>query len=1145
LSPPRKDAPSDQPSRDRAIKDLGKSFLLEAGAGTGKTSVLLDRVAEILKTEVPLEDVAVITFTEKAAGELKLRLRKKIEEMLAASGPTTTWGAHLRRSLESLDRASVGTIHSFAASLLRERPVEAGVDPRFTVADELTASMLMDQTWERWLEQEMAGADSPLARALRLGVTLAQTRALAYAITENRDVDLAAAPEGDAGLVQARDVILAGIEQLRRLSASCVDSDDAGRLQIAEMESRGPALAAAKGDRLLTLLQRLPLKSAAGNQKNWQPASILAKVKSMVAELAAGREEACRRARTLLAHELALWLRDGFSQAYRRAKEDQRLLDFTDLLVICRNMLRDNSAARVAFQERFKSLLLDEFQDTDPLQAEIAFLLAADDPAQRDWRGVRVKPGKLFVVGDPKQSIYRFRRADIEIYNETLALIERSGGVTRESLTENFRTVPTVVAWVNEVFGKLIGATHDDPYQPAYARIAPSRAEPDRTRALGGEITSRVILLMPPGAGGMAEMNARQVRLEEARHVIALARTAVREAWPVCPKDSAPARPIQYSDIALLFRASMAYEAYEETLRAAQIPYRLVSGKRFYLRSEMRALQAVVSAIESPHDALAVVSALRCPIFGHSDEELLSYKAGGGNWIYTREAEGRQTPFEKSFDLMRRLHARRNLRPAAASLEELFEETGALSLFYLKADGDQRAANLLKAIDLARTHESAGVATFGSFARWLAGMAASEREEGEAPLVEEAEGGAQSDAGDGAIDAVRIYTVHKAKGLEFPMVILCDTAGQSKDEAPACVVDRSAREQGHRAEPRMEFRFGPAQTRFESAGYAEAAERETRRLAAERQRLFYVAATRARDYLIIPAFCGKRASGVHAALMDAGFLPATGASGPSGGGRLALHAGAVIVDGGTLDTALAEAPPLRYLAHDPAANDPALVLEKDAWRRNLQGLLAAPATGRQFRSASGIKSATDAVSEAMGRVGGDAGRARAVGIAVHAVLERIDLATGRDAGVMSEEEAAESGFPEAAGEVQALVRQAIDGRIVKEALASPRFFREIPFAAAGDTYLTEGRIDLVFESGGSLTIVDFKTDDVRTEAEIASRMEAYQPQALIYARALHQIAGLPVSRVVFFFIRPGVERATKVDETFLAMGRVLLETGSL
>ncbi len=1142
MSPPRKDTPSDQPSRDRAIKDLGKSFLLEAGAGTGKTSVLLDRVAEILKTEVPLEDVAVITFTEKAAGELKLRLRKKIEEMLATSGPTTKWGAHLRRSLESLDRASVGTIHSFAASLLRERPVEAGVDPRFTVADELTASMLMDQTWERWLEQEMAGGDGPLARALRLGVTLAQTRALAFAITENRDVELAAAPEGDAGLVQARDVILAGIEQLRRLSASCVDEDDAGRLQIAELELRAPALAAGKGDRLLTLLQRLPLKSTAGNQKNWQPASILAKVKSMVAELAAGREQICRRARTMLAHELALWLRDGFSQAYRRAKEDQRLLDFTDLLVICRNMLRDNSAARVAFQERFKSLLLDEFQDTDPLQAEIAFLLAADDPQQRDWRCVSVKPGKLFVVGDPKQSIYRFRRADIEIYNETLALIERSGGVTREGLTENFRTVPTVVAWVNEVFGKLIGATHEDPYQPAYARIEPSRAEPDRTRALGGEISSRVILLMPPGAGGMVEMNARQVRLEEARHVIALAKTAVREAWPVCPKDSAPARPIQYSDIALLFRASTAYEAYEETLRAAQVPYRLVSGKRFYLRSEMRALQAVVSAIESPHDPLAVVSALRCPIFGHSDEELLSYKAGGGDWIYTREGEARATPFEKSFELLRRLHARRNRRPAAASLEELFEETGALSLFYLKADGDQRAANLLKAIDLARTHETSGVATFGSFARWLAGMAASEREEGEAPLVEEAEGGPQSDAGDGAIDAVRIYTVHKAKGLEFPMVILCDTAGQSKDEAPACVVDRSARDPGHRAEPRMEFRFGPAQARFESAGYTEAAERETRRLTAERQRLFYVAATRARDYLIIPAFCGKRASGIHAALMDAGFLPAAGASGV---GRLGLHGGAAIVDGGALDTALTEAPPLRFLAHDPAAHDPTLVLEKDAWRRNLQGLLAAPATGRQFRSASGIKSAASATFRAMGRGGGDAGRSRAVGIAVHAVLERIDLATGRDAGVMSEEEAAESGFPEAAGEVHALVRQAIEGRIVKEALASPRFFREIPFAAAGDAYLTEGRIDLVFESGGSLTIVDFKTDDVRTEAEIASRMEAYQPQALIYARALHQIAGLPVSRVVFFFIRRGVERAVKVDETFLAMGRRLLETGSL
>jgi hypothetical protein len=163
---------------------------------------------------------------------------------------------------------------------------------------------------------------------------------------------------------------------------------------------------------------------------------------------------------------------------------------------------------------------------------------------------------------------------------------------------------------------------------------------------------------------------------------------------------------------------------------------------------------------------------------------------------------------------------------------------------------------------------------------------------------------------------------------------------------------------------------------------------------------------------------------------------------------------------------------------------------------------------------------------------------------VHGVLERIDMSTGRDIGLLSEEEASAAGFPGLAGEVRALAEKALNGRIVREALAAPRYFRELPFAAAGDVWLTEGRIDLVFESGGALTIVDFKTDEVSAEADIAARMDAYEPQALIYARALAQVTGLPVTRVVFFFIRPGVEKAVKVDEAFLARGRRLLETGA-
>ena len=1121
--------PSDQAARDAAKQQLKRSLFLEAGAGTGKTTVLLDRVTEILKTEISLDRIAVITFTEKAAGELKLKLRRLVEEMIRESGPETPWGGVLRRSLEALDRAAVSTIHSFAASLLRERPVEAGVDPRFTVADGLASAMLMEETWERWIEQEMSAGARPLAHALRLGVTLPQLRVLAFDLARHRDVDLGGAPLGEPRLVQARDRIVERAPELEKLSSACEIETDLGLQKIREVMARLPALRAATGSRLLALMQSLPLSPTSGTQSNWRPPSTLATVKSLIADLVQARDDATRHARTAFAHELALWLRAGFLHAYRQAKEERRLLDFTDLLILCRDMLRDKPAARCAFQDRFACLLVDEFQDTDPLQSEILFLLAAEDPQQTDWRQARVRPGKLFVVGDPKQSIYRFRRADVELYEEVKSMMAPGRSWEPLRLSQNFRTVPSIISWVNELFEGLIQPAADGAYQPRYSPIEAHREEPE-PRGRSREHASRVVLLMPPPGAGLSDAAAGRVREQEARHVVALIRAAVAESWPVVEPKSGDARGLRHRDIALLFRTSTALEIYEEALRESGIPYRIAGGKRYYMRSEMRSLQAVLTAVERPHDPLAVVSALRCPFFGYSDEDLVTYAASGAGWAYTREGTGRGTSFERAFELLGRLHAARNARPFSATLEDLYGATGALALFCLKPDGEQRAANLLKAIELARAHEAASGATFGSFVRWLSGMAVEEREEAEAPLSEETE----TSAPDEDSDAVRIMTVHKAKGLEFPMVILCDAAGGGSKESPTCIVERGGGRVAH-----LEYRFGAGPMRFESAGYALAMEREKRRLEAESRRLLYVAATRARDHLVIPAFGGKRAEGMYATLRERGFLPAGVPPEP-------VHRGARLLDGASLDTSRRETKPLRILAEDAVPPEPAYAVEKEGWRRARTVALSAPTMGRVFRSASALEERPGAARFGPGATAGSGPEeALALGVAVHAALERIDLATGRDIGLLCEEEAAEVGRPDLAAEVRELVQVALEGRVVKEALASPRHFREMPFAAAGDTFLTEGRADLVFESGGGLTVVDFKTDRVVTEAEISARVEVYRPQALAYAAALTQATGLAVNKVVFFFLRPGVERALKSDERFLSQGRALLESGSV
>jgi len=1118
--------PLDQDVRARAASRLDACYLLQAGAGTGKTTVLLDRVKEILKTNVPLDRIAVITFTEKAAGELKLRLRRSMEEMIGAQQPESGWAEHLQRSLEALDRATVCTIHAFAASLLRERPVEANVDPRFGVTDELAGAMLLEETWQRWIETQLSGSAPALSRALRLGITLDQVRRLAMGIVEHRDVAPSAAPpRGEREVETARDAVLKQIDALSRLAASCSEASDEGLRQIAALAGAAPLLRAAAGDRLLLRLEALPLSRTAGSRKSWRVPEDLVEAKRIFAELKQRVDVVSRRERTVAAHDLAHWIRDGFLHAYRAAKESRRVLDFTDLLIICRNMLRDSRAARAAFQNRFDCLLVDEFQDTDPLQSEILFLLASDDPQTSDWRLARPRPGKLFVVGDPKQSIYRFRRADIELYEEARSLIQAARGVADQGLTQNFRTVPSVVAWINDVFEKLIQPQAGQRFQPGYERIAADREEPP------GDY-SRVLLLTPPDPARLAVEAASVVRAAEAGCVVALVRKMVADRWPVLDRQTGQTRPARHADVALLFRSSTALQQYEDALRDQGVPYRITGGKRYYLRAEMRALQAVLWAIDCPNDPLAVVSALRCPFFGFSDEELLTCKAGGGDWVYTKEGAGHGTPFERAFDLLARLHAARNRIPVAATMETLFEATGALALFYLKPDGDQRAANLLKAIDLARAHEAAGGATFGSFVRWLSAMAAEEREEGEAPLIEEAESETAVEEG----DAVRISTVHKAKGLEFPIVILCDPAGARKKTPPNCVVERSV-EGGGAA--KLEFSAGALPCRLESAGYAQALERETARLEAESLRLFYVAATRARDHLVIPAFGGRNASGIFKTLRDLGYLPPAGAA-------PAPHRGARVLDAGTLDRPVGAVEPFRISAGEAVPSDPGLIVEKAGWRKALELAQRAPAMGRELRTASGAETLPETrPGAARPQAAAARRRARALGVAVHGVLERIDLATGRDIGLRSEEEASRAGHPDLSTEVRALVQKALAGEIVKEARLAPRCLRELPFAAAGDSFLTEGRIDLAFESGGALTIVDFKTDDVATETEIDARVAAYEPQALIYARALSQVTGLSVARVVFFFIRPGVERTLPVDEGFLARGRRLLETGTM
>jgi ATP-dependent helicase/nuclease subunit A len=807
---------SDEEARRRAVGELGKTFLVEAGAGTGKTSVLVQRLLTVVRTgRAPIERVVAITFTEKAAAELRIRLRAAIETAL-----DTALSDDERRSLytarSQLDRAPIATIHAFCAMLLRERPVEAGVDPSFTVLDQFAAEFLQRETWQEWLAQEMDRRSQVLKQALRTDLTLVHLETLRDFLIEHRDcLHLLPAPV-TWSLSELRVKVTEAYSRLDQLKTLCLNPTDRLLAQIGALEERVPVNA----EEIVWerwLCQPLSLNTKSGNKTQWQSPEALTEVRTVLGDIV----EAHTRARLAWCHNLTVALAEwlgGYLRAYEEKKNQESTLDFTDLLLATRNLLKHNFEIRRYFQHRFDFLLIDEFQDTDPLQSEIAFFLAEETPRAMDWTAVTLRPGKLFVVGDPRQSIYSFRRADLQIYTQVRAVIERQGEIL--ALSTNFRSRAPVLGWLNETFARVFSG--DNPEQPAYRPLTAARYED----------TGREVVWLPiPQALLPEKPNRAELRQAEARTVATFLKEVVdHDKLAVWGN-----RTIQYRDIAILCRTHQAIETYEEVLKNAGVPTRVFGGHSYATRPEVIELRALLKTIEHPADSTALVATLRSSLFGFTDEELAHWIATGGKLDYLRPPAC--TPasmgFVEAFAVLRDLHTQRTHLSPSALLYDLYTRTHVIPLFALRPKGIQRIANLLKLMDTAQALVARGLPTLRALIRFL-DQQDSAAIEGESPLAEE------------QADAVRLLTIHKAKGLEFPVVVLADaTVRSSSRRGRVGVLDRHAGS--------VELALGPRALTYATQGWQKAEAQEQVREAAEEQRLWYVAAARVRDHLIIPA----------------------------------------------------------------------------------------------------------------------------------------------------------------------------------------------------------------------------------------------------------------------------------------------------
>ena len=880
---------SDQPlvdaeARARIRTSLEENLLIEAAAGTGKTTELVARIVNVLATGAAgVGEILAVTFTEKAAGELKLRLREELErarhESESSAGCAGHQG-HLEQAIAHLEEAQVSTIHGFCADLLRERPVEARVDPRLTVLGDMEAKRLFGQAFDAWLQDALTDPPEGVRRALRRRLPAFRfgeatpsdgptdrLRQAAWQLAEWRDFttpwrqeDFARPSVIDQVVAVLRDFAeLTEQASNRRRDRLYLDTRPAQLLWRAIRTKENIRPRRRDHDGIEAQLIELVGNRGFVNARHGVGASYGDGIaRARVVEQHAKVVEVLKRFRRVADADLAAELQrdlQGVLERYDQLKKDTGRLDFVDLLLKTRNLLRDDEEVRRAFQDRFKYIFIDEFQDTDPLQAEILLLLAASDPAESDWHQVTPAPGKLFVVGDPKQSIYRFRRADVGIYHDVKAQLQRAG-VTVLPLTTSFRGVPSIQRFVNHAFAPLMASARGSSSsgQAGYVPLSPHRPEP------AGQPT--VVVLPVPRPYGVRHVSAKAIEESLPDAVGAFVDWVVSESgWTVTERvpdadaqdTDAPATvmsgewrvPIRPRHICLLFRRFASFgtdvtKGYVGALEARGVPHLLVGGRTFHEREEVATIRAALSAVEWPDDELSVFATLRGSLFAIGDEALFAYHHRFGRLHPFRvPAElqpgaqpdpvlDRLLPIADALGLLEALHRQRNDMPVTATIERLLEATRAHAGFVMRPAGEQALANVLQIAEMARAYETGGGLSFRGFVEHLQDEAEA-RQAGEAPILEEGS------------DGVRIMTVHRAKGLEFPVVILADPTCKLYAASAGRHIDQDMR--------LCAFRLMGCQP-------LDVRDHEEEELAREREegiRLAYVAATRARDLLVVPA----------------------------------------------------------------------------------------------------------------------------------------------------------------------------------------------------------------------------------------------------------------------------------------------------
>ena len=991
-------------------------------------------------------------------------------------------------ALRDLEKAQIGTVHSFAAHLLRLFPLEAGVDPAFREDDGLRFDESFRLAWDVWIDRELGreGVHHSRWRTLLQSTPLEQLRGLAYALCNDLiDLDMLFRQVGSAPDQALTD----WIGSLRDRAQTLLDSNDRPKRRKIEHMLAGAVV-------LLTLVKDKGSQSIDEldpSAREWLEKDPGLAISDWSTHEFSQAVAVVKIAQQILAFNAAyfinlLTLVSPLVTSIRSAFARTGWISFDGLLARARRLLWDHPDVRERIKREYRAILIDEFQDTDPVQYEILLALAeASGRASMTWQDMALEPGKLFIVGDPKQSIYAFRRADMEAFDRVVDKVLADGGMPY-SLTTNFRSDASILGPVNDVFDRLL--LRQPLVQPGNVRL---QGDARRT----GKLTEAgvIIQVTAPAAGDDPFDAAGAARAEG----------EVLARW--LHQDLLTRPGVSAGQVAFLFRKLTQADGYLDALRRYNIPYLIEGEKHYYRRQEVIDLVNVLRVLDHPHDHIALLGVLRSPLGSLTDRDIYDLREAGGfgdlnENIVHAWSHARAETVRRLYRRLASLHRMVTALPLDEAIQVVFDQFPLLELAAASLHGEQAVANLLKVKQTAAALADRPQLTLSRFIEVMMTRLDEQPDEAESPLAEDSS------------DAVQILTIHKAKGLEFPIVVLPGLhQGSGRDKAaPTVVYDWSTGTYGVSA--------GPHQT----LGYLRVQEKQVEREKAERRRVFYVGMTRAKDLLMLSGCLTSRSVGetVLEWLNEIG----EGEIGSPETKTVKIGSSEVV-------HRVVHAPERKWPRRVPPTSEDGPAVHPASlarlWDERTARWQMVRAGTWHVTPSSVHESLPFSDIDSVPRVGGREA-SRLVGVIAHHLLEGWDFARPPDVLLTQIGPSLERFLPPQLNEVRSKIADSLTeifttfgasesyGRLRSAVILG----REVPFVMPWhERQVMEGVIDLIYRLDGKIWIADYKTDRTTT-SEAPARAELYAHQAAIYREAVTRCLGLSQASFQFLFLRAGI-----------------------